>query len=477
VARGPGGPAYDRRMRPTVVVNLVGLSRSLLGPHTPTLQSIAAAGRVRTIVPPLPAVTTTVQSSMLTGRPVSSHGIVANGWYDRTLAEVQFWKQSNRLVQGEKIWHAARRRDPSFTCAQMFWWYNMYAEVDVSVTPRPIYCADGRKIPDCYAEPPELRDQLQRELGTFPLFRFWGPAASIESSRWIAEASLRVHEIHRPTLMFVYLPHLDYPLQKFGPGHPAIPAELAKLDALVARLASALNDAGARILWLSEYGIEAVDTAGMPNRVLRQAGWLRVREELGHEMLDAGASDAFAVADHQVAHVYVREPALVPKVAERLAAMPEVERVLDREQRVAMGIDHERSGDLMLVARRGAWFAYDYWLDDARAPDFARTVDIHRKPGYDPRELLLDPSRPLIKAGIAWRLLRKRLGFRTLMDVIPLDASLVRGSHGRVDQPEDERPILISDADLGRGGQHDAEEIDATAIHDLVLESIFGRVD
>jgi predicted AlkP superfamily pyrophosphatase or phosphodiesterase len=462
-------------MQPTAIINLVGLSRSLLGPHAPTLQSIIEGGRVRTIRPPLPAVTTTVQSTMLTGRSVAGHGIVANGWYDRTLAEVQFWKQSNHLVGGEKLWQAARRRDPEFTCAQMFWWYNMYSGTDVSVTPRPIYCADGRKIPDCYTEPPELRDELQRELGTFPLFRFWGPAASIESSRWIAEASVRVHERHRPTLMLVYLPHLDYPLQKLGPDHPAIPGEVAKLDELVARLRSALDAAGVRTMWLSEYGIEAVDACGMPNRVLREAGLLRVREELGRELLDAGASEAFAVADHQVAHVYVRDPARVPEVAERLAAMPEVEQVLDHAGRTALGIDHRRSGELLLVARRGAWFGYDYWLDDRRAPDFARTVDIHRKPGYDPRELFLDPARPFMKAGIAWRLLRKRAGFRTLMDVIPLDASLVRGSHGRTDQPLEERPILISDADLGRGGPHAGDEIDAAAIHDLALESIFGR--
>ncbi len=461
-------------MQPVAIVNLVGLSRSLLGPHAPTLQSIVEAGRVRTLRPPLPAVTTTVQSTMLTGRPPGDHGIVANGWYDRTLAEVQFWKQSNRLVQGEKLWHVARRRDPAFTCAQMFWWYNMYADVDLSVTPRPIYCADGRKIPDCYSDPPELRDELQRELGTFPLFRFWGPAASIESSAWIAEASIRVLQRHRPTLLLVYLPHLDYPLQKLGPGHPDVPAEVARLDALVARLKEHLDAAGVRTMWLSEYGIEPVDAAGMPNRVLREAGLLRVRDELGRELLDAGASEAFAVADHQVAHVYVRDPARVPDVAARLAEMPEVESVLDREARAALGIEHERSGELLLVARRGAWLGYDYWQRDDRAPDFARTVDIHRKPGYDPRELFLDPARPMVKAGIAWRLLKKRLGFRTLMDVIPLDASLVRGSHGRIEQPEAERPILVTDGELGRGGPHDAEAVDATAVHDLALEAMFG---
>ena len=461
-------------MQPVAIVNLVGLSRSLLGPHAPTLQSIVATGRVRTLRPPLPAVTTTVQSTMLTGRPVSSHGIVANGWYDRTLAEVQFWKQSNRLVQGEKLWHAARRRNPAFTCAQMFWWYNMYADVDVSVTPRPIYRADGRKLPDCHSHPPELRHELQRELGTFPLFRFWGPAASIESTAWIAEASIRVLQRQRPTLLLVYLPHLDYPLQKLGPGHPGIPAEVGRLDEVVARLKEHLDAAGVRTIWLSEYGIEPVDAAGMPNRVLREAGLLRVRDELDRELLDAGASEAFSVADHQVAHVYVRDPDRVPEVAERLGAMPEVESVLDREGRAALGIDHERSGELLLVARRGAWFGYDYWLDEERAPDFARTVDIHRKPGYDPRELFLDPARPLVKAGIAWRLLKKRLGFRTLMDVIPLDASLVRGSHGRTEQPEEERPLLITDAELGRGGPHDADAVDATAVHELALEAIFG---
>ncbi|MFK7960402.1 MAG: alkaline phosphatase family protein [Phycisphaerales bacterium] len=461
-------------MHPTAVINLVGLSSSLLGPHAPTLEAIRSTGRERRLAPPLPAVTTTVQSSMLTGRSVRDHGIVANGWYDRDLAEVQFWKQSNHLVQGEKVWDAARRRDPRFTCANMFWWYNMYSSADFSVTPRPIYCADGRKLPDCSSHPPQLRDELQSALGTFPLFRFWGPAASIESTRWIADASMRVHREHAPSLMLIYLPHLDYPLQKVGPDHPSIPGEVAALDAVVADLAAYFESAGVRTIWLSEYGIEPVDRAAFPNRVLRREGLIRVREERGLEMIDPGACRALAVADHQVAHVYVRDPDDRARAVAALRAMPEVERVLDTPGQRGMMIDHPRAGDLVLVAKPGAWFAYDYWLDDARAPDYARTVDIHRKPGYDPRELFLDPAIRFPKAAIGWRLAKKKLGFRTLMDVIPLDASLVAGSHGRVGGPASRQPVLLTDAALGASGRFDADTLEAADVHDLILESLFG---
>ena len=285
-------------MTPTVVLNVVGLTPGLLE-HAPNLQGLALEGAVRPLTTVLPAVTTTVQSTMLTGSLPRDHGIVANGWYFRDLSEVWLWRQSNRLVHGEKVWEAAKRRDPAFTCAQLFWWYNMYASVDIAVTPRPMYLADGRKLPDIHTHPAGLRDELQGALGTFPLFQFWGPGAGIASSAWIANSSLHVMKQHRPTLTLVYLPHLDYDLQRLGPNHPGIPAQVAAVDALCAPLIEEARRQGAHVVVLSEYGITEVSRPVHINRALREAGWLKVRLEQGREQLDAGASDAFAAASRR----------------------------------------------------------------------------------------------------------------------------------------------------------------------------------
>jgi predicted AlkP superfamily pyrophosphatase or phosphodiesterase len=452
-------------MRRTVVVNVVGLSADLLGEHTPHLSALARAGGMRPLETVVPAVTCTAQASFLTGTMAREHGCVANGWYFRDLAEVFMWRQSNRLVGGEKIWDAARRRDPSFTCANLFWWYNMYSTVDLAVTPRPIYWADGLKLPDIYTEPSEVRDELIARFGEFPLFYFWGPNADIRSSRWIAEAARHVYDTRRPTLTLVYLPHLDYNLQRLGPDDPKIAADLRAIDEVAGELIAHVRRDGARVVVLSEYEIGAVRGAVHINRALREAGLLRVRLELGLEKLDAGACDAFAVADHQVAHVYVRRPERVREVQALLAALPGVARVLDDEGKRALGLDHARSGELVALAEPDRWFTYYYWLDDARAPEFARTVDIHRKPGYDPVELFLDPGLTLPAAQVGWRLAKKMLGFRYLMDVIPLDPSLVRGSHG----VRTTGPVLISSAPEllpGEGAVH------ATHVKDIVLRHL-----
>jgi predicted AlkP superfamily pyrophosphatase or phosphodiesterase len=459
-------------MHQTAIINVVGLSASLLGDRAPAMTAFARAHGQRQVTPVLPAVTCSVQSSMLTGTTPARHGIVGNGWFNREFNEVQFWKQSNALVQGEKLWDRARAMDPDFTVANMFWWYNMYADVDVSVTPRPMYKADGRKLPDVYTEPPDLRAQLQEELGTFPLFNFWGPASSIASSRWITEASKRVHTMHDPTLMLIYLPHLDYGLQKLGPDHPAIPQHVREIDDVVGDLLAFFAGRDVRVMIVSEYGIEPVSRVVEINRILREMGMIRVRDETGHEILDAGASRAFAVADHQIAHVYVKSPEDIEIVAARCRSLPGVAEVLDRAAQCLRGIDHARAGELVLVADAGAWFAYPYWLDDARAPDFARTVDIHRKPGYDPLELFIDPSLRFPKLTLATKLLRKKLGFRTLFDVIPLDPSLVRGSHGRDDTPDALRPLLLGpNAPLPEALP---EVLPCTAIADVVLACLGG---
>lgn len=434
-------------LHPTLVLNVVGLSRKLLGPDTPHLSALAQAGACRPISEVTPAVTCTAQSTYLTGVLPSQHGIVANGWYFRDLSEVWFWRQSNRLVQAPKIWEMARARDPDFTCANLFWWHAMYASVDFTVTPRPMYPADGRKIPDVYTEPPELRDELTRELGQFPLFNFWGPLANVVSSQWITRAALRVLERHSPSLTLVYLPHLDYNLQRLGPDtdHPRLRQDLREVDGLSGELIEAARSSGRRVVVVSEYGITPVSGAVAINRALRSSGFLRVRTELGRELLDAGASEAFAVVDHQLAHVYVQRPDQVDAVRRCIEELPGVEAVHAGEGKQALGLNHERSGELVAVSRPDRWFSYPYWLEPERAPDFARTVDIHRKPGYDPVELFLDPKLALPKLSVGYRLLKKRLGFRTLMDVISSeDTDLVRGSHGRPTDDPDDGPLLLS---------------------------------
>jgi len=426
-------------MNKTVVINVVGLTAKLLGPSTPRLSAWAAQARVTQIRPAFPAVTCTAQADYLTGRYPQQHGIVGNGWYSREDCEVRFWRQSNKLVDAPKVWEAAKAADPSFTCANLFWWFNMYSTADYSVTPRPMYLADGRKLPDIYTSPANLREDLQSALGGFPLFDFWGPRASIRSTQWIADASKHVERKFNPTLTLIYLPHLDYNLQRLGTSG-SIAADLREIDDVCGVLIADYESRGAQVIVLSEYGLADVSTPVHLNRALREHGLIAVREELGLEILDPGASAAFAVADHQVAHVYVNDRDRLSPVRAILEKTPGVEAVLSKDQQAAYRIDHSRSGDFVVVARPDAWFTYYYWLDDRKAPDFARTVDIHRKPGYDPVELFLDPKIAIPALTVGWKLLKKSCGFRTLMDVIPLDASLVKGSHGR---PE-EGPIFVS---------------------------------
>ena len=457
-------------MHPLVVLNVVGLTPELIGPHTPNIARLAVHGALRNLRTVTPAVTCSAQATFLTGLPPSDHGAVANGWLFRDLSEVWLWRQSNRLLAGERVWDAGRARDPRFTCANMFWWYNMASSADFAVTPRPIYKADGRKIPDCYAQPGALRDELTRKLGAFPLFQFWGPATSVRSSRWIADAALHVLETRDPTLTLVYLPHLDYVLQRLGPDDPGIADDLAEIDAVAGSLIRAAHAAGRRVMVLSEYGIVPVSTPVHINRALREAGLLAIRTEEGGELLDAPQSRAFAVADHQIAHVYVADAADVPRVRALLEDLDGVAEVWGEKEKRQNGLDHPRSGELVALARADAWFTYYYWLDDRRAPDFARCVDIHRKPGYDPVEMFLDPALRFPKLSVGWRLMKKALGLRTLMDVIPLDATLVRGSHGRADTPDERGPVLISsEPDLMPPGP-----IDAVRVKQLMLDHIFS---
>ncbi|WP_135078489.1 nucleotide pyrophosphatase/phosphodiesterase family protein [Terasakiella sp. SH-1] len=456
-------------MQPTLVLNVVGLTPAMIGAASPNLKRLAENGKKLSLQTINPAVTCSVQSTFLTGLSPQDHGIVANGWYFRELNEVRFWLQPNRLVQGEKLWHLAKKKNPDFTVANLFWWYNMATDADIAVTPRPMYPADGRKIPDIHAQPLSLRKELNDRFGTFPLFNFWGPTSSIKSSQWIGDCARYINDQYNPTLNLVYLPHLDYVLQQTGPDSKETLAELRKIDKVCGELIEQAQNDGRHVIVLSEYGVSAVDQPIHINRALRDAGMIEVREELGRELLDTYASHAFAVSDHQIAHIYIRDPKNIEKVKTIISALDGVEHVFAPQQEKEFGLAHERSGELVALASKNAWFTYYYWQHDEKAPDFARTVDIHRKPGYDPAELFLDQKITFPKLKLVWLLLRKNLGFRGLMDVIGLDASLVKGSHGRADMPKDKGAIFMTSApDLVEG-----QEIHASQIRDVILKHIF----
>jgi len=449
----------------TAILNVVGLTARGLGPDTPRLLAAAKAGGLVRVKPVLPAVTCTAQSTYLTGRTPAGHGCVANGWYDRTLSEHQFWKQSNRVVEGPKLWETLRARRPGFTCAKLFWWYNMYSSADWSITPRPMYPADGRKVFDVYTHPMGLREEIVKDLGPFPFPAFWGPLAGIRSTEWISRSAEWIEERHRPDLSLVYLPHLDYNLQRIGPSDTRIAEDYREIDRVAGGLLDYYAKRGVRTAILSEYGITAVRRSIALNRVFRARGWLTLKEELGLELLDCGASKVFAIVDHQVAHIYVNDRSLLAAVKSAVEAIEGIARVLDAEGQRAEGLDHARSGDLVAFSAEDAWFTYYYWDDDARAPDFARCVDIHRKYGFDPVELFVDPKIALPKLKIVGKLLRKALGFRMLMDVISLDPSLVKGSHGTCPADSSEWPVLI-----GTGDAAPTQPIAATDVHDRLLQ-------
>ncbi len=455
-------------MQKTVVMCVVGLVPSLIGDSTPRIKAWSESASKSYVDPVIPAVTATAHSTYLTGKTPAEHGAVANGWYLRDLAEVKFWRQSNTLVQSEKIWDVAKAEDPSFTCVNMCWWFNMNSTVDYLVTPRPMYPSDGRKIPDCYTKPIDLRDQLTEKLGQFPLFDFWGANANIKSSKWIADASKVVDDLYDPTLSLIYLPHLDYGLQKYGPDLSAMEQDLREIDEVTGDLIDFYEAKGANVILVSEYGIMPVSRQIHLNRIFREKGWLAYRMELGREMFDPGQSKVFAVADHQIAHIHVQDPSLLDEVKALLEATEGIAEVLDDDGKQRYHLDHDRSGELVALAEPDAWFTYYYWMDDAKAPDYARTVDIHQKPGYDPAELFYDPTVPMVKAKAGLSVVKKKLGFRSLVEVVPLDGKYVKGSHGVPTSSREDGPIILT----RKSELLPDETIDATNVFDVILSSL-----
>ena len=454
-------------MAPLVLINAVGLTSRLL-PFARRLSQLAQAGWFTPLGEVLPAVTCSAQASILTGELPERHGIVGNGWLFRDTGEVRFWQQSARLIEAEPFYVIARRRaaERPFRCAKLFWWFNQGAAVDISVTPKPYYGADGNKAFDILGTPDGLTERLQRSLGKFPFHTFWGPLAGLPSTQWIAAAAAQVLKEEQPDVTLVYLPHLDYDPQRFGPAGCDMPRLVRELDDACQPLLDAAGAIGCRVWVVSEYGHVDVRRAILPNRALRQAGLLTVRPGPFGENLDTFQSRAFAVCDHQIAHVYVNNRADLPRVRDLMASLPGVARVLG-EEKTQIGLNHHRAGDLVALADADAWFAYPFWMHDRHAPDYARTVDIHRKPGYDPCELFFDPSLWWARGRALTRLVQKHLGFRTLFDVVPLDPRLVKGSHGLAAPEPLDRPLLIGD-----GPAPEKSELSVTDVAGLVLRAL-----
>ncbi len=376
------------------------------------------------------------------------------------LAEHQFWKQSNHLVSGRKLWEALREVDPSFTCAKLFWWYNMYSSADYSITPRPMYPADGarcststrtrcrcgRKSKATLASSRSAASGGQHRTSNRPAGSRNQPSGSSAGSALASRSSTS--------------PTSTTTSNASGASDISLIAkDLKEIDDVVADLIDCYERHQVKVVLLSEYGITDVSRPVHLNRLFRQGGWLQVKEELGREILDLGASRAFAIADHQVAHIYLNDPSILTEVQSLCEQTPGVGQVLAGEAQVRAGMAHERAGDLIAIADADSWFTYYYWQQDRLAPDFARCVDIHRKPGYDPVELFIDPTIKLPKLKIATRLLKKKLGFRMLMDLIPLDANLVRGSHGRIPEDPADWPIIAGDLPSLRTNHVDSSEV------------------
>lgn len=457
---------------PVLLINAVGLTSRWL-PHAPRFRRLAELGWSRDLKEVLPAVTSTAQASLLTGALPRQHGIVGNGWLFRDTMEIRFWQQSNRLLGAEPIYNAAKRmaqmRGEKFRCAKLFWWFNQGANVDISVTPKPHYGCDGNKIFGITGSPRPLVDKLEKELGPFPFQSFWGPMAGLPATEWIARCAAEVLKAERPNLTLVYLPHLDYGPQRHGPTGCDMPKLVGELDQAATPLLEAADSIGARVFVVSEYGHCDVEKPVYPNLILRRAGLLEVRQGPFGEMLDTFESRAFAVCDHQLCHVYVRDTNDLIQVQEKLKADPGVDRVLVGSHRHEIGLDHPRSGEIVALSKPDRWFAYPYWLEDRKAPDFARTVDIHRKPGFDPCEMFFDPKMLMPQAKAALRLVQKKLGFRTKFDVTPLDATIVHGSHGLPAKDPMDRPIFIGE------GPEPPGNIGLQQVHGHLLSQLFDR--
>lgn len=419
----------------------------------------------------LPAVTMSAQATILTGATVEVHGIVGNGWLYKNTNEIRFWQQSNALLQVEPFYSVAKQRAASqkrpLKVAKLFWWFNQGANVDISLTPKPHYGIDGNKIFGISGHSDHFAQLMEERLGKFPFHTFWGPKAGLPCTQWIAKAAAETLQTERPDLTMVYLPHLDYDPQRFGPSGCDMPKIVKELDDACEPLLDAAKKLGATVWVLSEYGHCDVTTPIYINKLLREKGYLVVRPGPFGEQLETFQSRAFAVVDHQLAHIYVKNPRDISAIKDLLRGLPGVDRLASGEERGDWQLNTPRAGDIVALAKRDAWFAYPFWLDEQFAPDYARSVAIHHKPGYDPAEMFFDPKLRFPMLRMVRKLIQKKLGFRTIFDVVPLDASIVRGSHGLIAADPQDGPLIIAD-----GPKPTEPILPMTAVYQMVLEKL-----
>lgn len=396
--------------------------------HMPRLRALTEMGDCAELVPSFPGVTCCVQANMTTGVPPSEHGVVANGFYFRDEERCEMWIAPNSCIQKPQLWDIMHNHDSRLTAAAWFPLHSVECGADVVCWPAPKHNPDGSESLWCYSKPAPLYAELLETLGHFPLQHFWGPFANIKSTEWIVSSAIPVAERFRPNLFYVYLAHLDYAAQKEGPDSPAAVRALGELDEQIGRLVDGFATAyqGSEPLWLvaSEYVITPVEHVSYPNRLLREAGFLKTKMDEGREQLDFGASRAWALVDHQFSHVFVKDQDLqaCEQVFNLFMGQEGFAEVLRHEDLDKYDLKHPLAGNLVLISEPHSWQAYYWWLDDKLAPEFAHTVDIHRKPGYDPVEMVWDPTAK----------------------GIPLDASLVRGSHGAPANTTEQRGVLLS---------------------------------
>lgn len=396
-----------------IVINVVGLEhRHLNSDLTPNISALAEKGESAKMEPVFPSVTCTVQASILSGRYPSEHGIIANGLYDRSSHSVSFWEQPSALVQRERVWDTLKNKSPGVKTAVLFWQNTMFVNSDIVITPRPLHMGDGSMIQWCYSKPAGYYEEISRTIGDFNLATYWGPMASHRSSEWIGKAAEYTLEKSRPNLMFVYIPHVDYSAQRFGPNSNQARDDLKKADSIVGDIVEKTSKLGTsdetEFMVISEYAFNDVSGAVPLNVKLREAGLLDIRTIGGKEYIDFELSRAFAMVDHQVAHIYIKD-GFADKTQKVLEDLPEVEKVLTKKEQKGLKIDNERSGELIAISTKDKWFSYYWWDEAQKAPPFAGTVDIHRKPGYDPLELFYDREK----------------------NSIPFDTNMIKGSHGR----------------------------------------------
>jgi predicted AlkP superfamily pyrophosphatase or phosphodiesterase len=372
--------------RKLLIVDVAALGYEFLRANQVTSIAGLEVSPVRSV---FPALTCSVQASFRTASAPARHGMVANGLYFRDLRKVMFWEQSSLLVAGERIWSDFRRSGGKV--GMLFWQQSLGEQADVVLSPAPIHLHHGGMVSDCYCRPAGLYDRLCRKVGRkFNLMHYWGPLASSKAGQWIADAaSALLREPDAPDLCMVYLPSLDYDLQRYPAGHDknkrALTKTLAQLDCMV----RASREGGYEILMFGDYAIadtSAGNAAVFPNRQLLSDGLLAVRKVGDMLYPDFHASNAFAVVDHEVGYVHVKDAADVPAVQTSLRKLPHVT-VVPAGEFAAMGIDHANAGQLAIIAQAGHWLAYPWWIGKRHDPDYASHIDIHKKPGYDPCEL------------------------------------------------------------------------------------------